>query len=81
MKESQFDRLLKWMQSGKRINQIDAYQKVGIMRLSGRIYELKKAGHKIIDRRITVINRFGEPVTLKEYYIRTTNETIQNKPG
>ena len=67
MKESQCNRLLRWIQSGKRINQIDAYQKVGIMRLSGRIFELKKAGHKIVDRKITVINRFGESVTLKEY--------------
>lgn len=44
-----------------------AYERYGIMRLSGRIFELRKAGYNIIRDDITEKNRYGHPVTFARY--------------
>lgn len=41
---SQTDRILKWLQSGKKINPIQALNKFGCMRLARVIHELKQGG-------------------------------------
>lgn len=45
--KSQNNLILKHLQSGKSITPIEALEKFGSLRLSGRIYELKERGYKI----------------------------------
>jgi hypothetical protein len=52
------------------ITPMEAFQEYGIMRLSARIYELKKAGHRIESATIKVKNRFGEDCRVSKYYLR-----------
>lgn len=52
--ESQNKEILKWLQSGKTITQLQALDRFGCLRLSGRIYDLHKAGHNIIMTLISV---------------------------
>lgn len=66
---TQSDRLLDWLQRGKRITALDAYDRLGIMQVATRVFELKKAGHPVKTRSIKVINKFGEALTIKEYFL------------
>jgi hypothetical protein len=50
--------LLKHLKSGKSITTLQAHQ-FGICRLSERIRELEKKGHKIAHNSKTVFSRFG----------------------
>jgi hypothetical protein len=67
--ESQNKRLLKLLNKGGRVNLLSSWKKLGIYRLSARIYDLRQKGYKISDRWIQVCNRFDEEVSIKEYYI------------
>lgn len=69
MKTSQSQRLLEWLEAGKTITAIDAYSRLGILQLGTRLFDLKKKGHPIKSRKKVVSNRFGEIVTLREYYL------------
>ncbi|XKM12688.1 helix-turn-helix domain-containing protein [Orbaceae bacterium ac157xtp] len=45
--ESQCLKILKDLQAGQKITQLDAYSKYGSTRLGARIYDLKKKGYAI----------------------------------
>lgn len=64
---TQNQRLLEHLQTGRSINPLQAWRVLGIYRLSGRIFDLRKAGHKITSERKTVFNRFGEDVVVANY--------------
>lgn len=49
------------------ITAAEAMSEYGIMRLSARIYELKKMGIRIEKETKTAMNRFGEPVSFARY--------------
>ena len=49
------------------ISAAEAMSEYGIMRLSARIYELKKKGVAIEKETKTALNRFGEPVSFAVY--------------
>ena len=51
------------------ITSMKAFQTYGITRLSGRIYELRKQGHKIMARVIQTENTDGNMVRYNEYYL------------
>lgn len=44
---SQCEDILRHLQSGQPITPLEALERFGCMRLGGRIYDLKKSGHKI----------------------------------
>jgi hypothetical protein len=44
-----------------------AFERYGITRLSGRIFELRKMGYNIETDHVTEKNRFGHPVTYARY--------------
>lgn len=46
-KNTQNQKILKHLQKGKKITPLQALRMFGCLRLSGRIYDLKKQGHKI----------------------------------
>ena len=50
---TQTDRILKFLQSGKRLTPLGALRNFGALRLGGRIFELREQGYNIITKRIT----------------------------
>lgn len=65
---SQNEKILRYMKTHKRgITPLEAYEKFGCLRLSGRIYELKDAGYKIMTNIIEVNNRNGELRRVAQY--------------
>lgn len=44
---TQFERILRHLKAGRAITPAQAWRRYGCMRLSARIYDLKRAGHNI----------------------------------
>ena len=49
------------------ITSMTAFERYGITRLSGRIFELRQEGFEIITDNVTEKNRFGHAVTYARY--------------
>ena len=64
---SQKKRVLEYMQQYGGITAFEAFQMLHCTRLSARIFELRKDGHVITERRRQIINQYGERVTYSEY--------------
>lgn len=47
-KIAQTKKILEWLKAGHSITPIEALQKFGCMRLSGRIYDIRHMGYNII---------------------------------
>lgn len=58
-KRTQNDRLLTYLKINRSITQLEAMERLGIMRLGARILDLRRRGHAIRSERLTVIDRFG----------------------
>ena len=70
---TQCERVLKYMEDFGSINPMQAMKDLGVMRLGARIFDLKKAGHKITRRTVTGRNRYGAPVIYAEYKLEEQN--------
>ena len=66
-KVSQNKKILEHLQTFDRITSLEAINKYGITRLSGRIFDLREQGYPIAKQMITVKNRFGEDCRVAEY--------------
>lgn len=64
---SQSQRLLEHLKSGKPITRLEALTDLGIFELSARVIDLENQGYEIPRKRIKVTNRFGETVNVAEY--------------
>ena len=60
-------RLLEYLREGHTINPLIAWTKLGIYRLSARVYDLRAAGHAITKTTKKVRNRFGEEIAVGCY--------------
>jgi len=69
--ESQNKRIRRHLESGKTLTPLDALYAFGCWRLSGRIYDLRKLGVKIITRTkgITSPSVYNGKKHVAEYYI------------
>jgi len=68
--DSQNKRLLKYMETHKRgITAVDAYEKLGIARLSARIHDLRSVGYNISTYWEEGENRYEEKVRYGRYYL------------
>lgn len=71
MKLSQKEQILKYLLTHKRgITPMKAIERFGILRLSGRIYELKEDGYDIVTDIVEVKNRDGDICRVAEYRLR-----------
>ena len=70
MKDTQCDRILRYMQERGSITPVDAMREFGCMRLAARIGDLRKAGHDIKDQWASSENRWGETVRFKAYGLK-----------
>jgi len=64
---SQNDRLLEYLETGKSINPLESWNKLGIYRLAARVKDLKDRGYVIYSDKTEVKNRFGENCKVAEY--------------
>lgn len=64
---SQTNRLLDYLKQFKSITTWEAFQELGITRLSARIFEIKEKGYLIKTESITSKNRFGDSVHFNKY--------------
>jgi hypothetical protein len=63
------------MKDNGSITSWEAFQELGVTRLSARIFELKKMGYRFSKRRMESINRYNEPI----HYDRYTLEEVKNE--
>ena len=66
---TQEERVLKYIKQFGSITTLEAFNELGITRLSAKIYNLKKQGYDIVDETIKVKNRFGEELHVKKYML------------
>ena len=66
-KPTQAARLLEYLRSHKGITQREAINELGCYRLAARISDLKRNGHRVKRKMVTVMNRWGERVSVAEY--------------
>ncbi|MEP0004564.1 MAG: helix-turn-helix domain-containing protein [Balneola sp.] len=64
---SQNEQVLEHLKEHGRITSLEAIDKYGITRLSGRIYDLKEEGHEICSRKVKVNRRDGSETIVAEY--------------
>lgn len=65
--KTQNQRLLEYLQDGNRIDPLSAWSILGIYRLGARVFDLRRAGHYIVDETKVVQNRFGEKCRVALY--------------
>lgn len=66
---SQNDRLLAYLKKGRSIDPLNAWSRMGIYRLSARIYDLRQQGIEISSRLVEVENKWGEVFRVAQYRI------------
>lgn len=69
-KTTQENRVLEYMQKFGGITTRDAFNDLGITRLSAKIFNLKKQGYDIISEYKQAKNRFGETTYFKKYMLK-----------
>lgn len=74
MKLNQCERVLDYIKFFGSIDQYQAMQDLGCMRLASRVSDLKRAGHSVRKRVKKVHNRYGEPIYVAEYYLEKEGE-------
>ena len=67
---TQNDRVYEYLTEHGTITSLEAITELGVTRLASRINDLKRMGHNITGQMITVKNRFGENVRVKEYKLK-----------
>nr|DAU66711.1 MAG TPA: helix-turn-helix domain protein [Caudoviricetes sp.] len=70
MKETQCQRIIKYMTDFGSITSLEAMQDLGCMRLASRICDLKKDGFKIEKNIEKSKNRYGEKISYARYTLR-----------
>ena len=69
---TQCDRVLDWLKRHGDITPMDAWNELGVYRLSGRIFDLRQMGYNIKTGRKDVVNRYGEKCQVAEYRLLKT---------
>ena len=67
MKNTQKERLIKYLAENESINLLKAWTELGIYRLSDTIFRLRNEGFNIITDKLTVKNKFGEDCIVANY--------------
>lgn len=71
---NQCEKIVLYIQKFGSISSLEAFQDLGITRLSARIYELREEGYKFDETFETSKNRFGENVSYKRYRFQKETE-------
>lgn len=71
---SQASRLLDYLRRFGSVTTWEAFQELGITRLSARFFEIKERGYLIKTESIISKNRFGEPIRFNKYSLIEENK-------
>lgn len=74
MKESQKERIIKYIKKFGSITSKQAYDDLGVTQLGARIDQLKKEGYQFKTEWEHKKNRFQEPTTYKRYFLVEAEE-------
>ena len=66
---NQMQRVAEWCKGYRHINNKIASDELGICDLQGVIRDLKVAGYTIVDQWQSSVNRFGDKVRFKNYWV------------
>ena len=66
---SQNEKILSYLRAGGKLTSLKAYELFGCTRLASRVCDLKEAGHLIKSKTISVKNRYGQYVSVSEYWL------------
>lgn len=77
--ESQKKRLMAFFKTGQKITSLEALNDLGIYRLSARLSELENIGVPISRERLQVVNRYGEQIRIKRYWIEPYRRAAELK--
>lgn len=69
MKESQKDRIIKYIKKFGSITDLEASRDLGIQQFGARLYQLKKDGYMFTTKWESNKNRFGETTSYKRYFL------------
>lgn len=61
------ERVLSYMKQFGSITPMEAYTRIGVYRLSGSIFNLRKEGHCITTNMVLVRNKYGEKCRVARY--------------
>ena len=67
---SQNEKILKYIRDFGSITSLQAFNDLGVTRLSGRIYDLQKEGYSFYKRFETSRNRYNENVSYVRYFLK-----------
>jgi len=73
---TQSERVLKYLEDGKKLTCLNAFEELGITQVAARIFELKEKGHDIKTNRRKVTNRYNEICSVAEYYMERKYERL-----
>lgn len=76
---NQTRKIKEYLESGKSITSMEAFQKWGITRLSDKIFKLKQRGMMIDSIPTEGTNRFGDPVYYSTYRLSTLDKITKGK--
>lgn len=71
---NQCDKIIRYIKDFGSITTMQAFQDLGITRLSGRIYDLKALGYQIKTETVVGRNRYGEKVHYFKYSLEKRYE-------
>lgn len=74
---NQCEKIVLYIQMFGSISSMEAFQDLGITRLSARIYELRNEGYQFDETYETSKNRFGESVHYKRYRFQKETKTVK----
>ena len=70
---NQRTRIKDYLESGRTLTRLNAWDELGILECPARISELRAQGADIQTKRKTVVNRYGESVSIAEWSIKPEN--------
>ena len=73
---TQSERVLKYLEDGKKLTCLNAFEELGITQVAARVFELKEKGHDIKTNRRKVTNRYNEICSVAEYYMEKRYERL-----
>ena len=69
-RRTQQQAVLDWLKTGTGISSMDAFKALGVTRLSGVVFNLRKKGYNIESEEIETTTRFGSRVKIARYYLK-----------
>lgn len=74
-KKTQNELVLEYLQAYGSITSLQAFNDLGVTRISARIYDLRNMGHRIESDFVNVPRRNGEQASVKKYRLITKKQT------